>query len=733
MPTRPASFVRPFPNDLAYLQEELRWIEARCRRLAAARVAAELDGEELPTRRRSRVDENESPRAVAARHRAALAEETRLRAEIDARLAARGATPTALDRLCALHKLDAFERTILLLALAPAFSRGFDQHFGAISGDMASLSSLTVDVTFSFAELSFAERITRRPTFAKTAPLFANDLLIFESPHRASAPEDLLTADVRLSTRTFGYLVGHNEMSGDLVDFSSIETPLVSLDQVVLAEDDKRRILSVIERHDDYLHYRKLWGFDDVIRYGRGALMLFSGPPGTGKTMTAHGIARHMGKRVLNVDIPTFVDHREADHFLPALFREARLQDAMLFFDECDSLFASRRHGNALMNVLLTEIERFEGVAVLATNSPETLDPALDRRILVKVRFPEPDRESRLAIWKKHLPASAPLAPDVDPESLASQFEMAGGYIKNAVLTAVAEAVHAGGESPCITQRHLEAAAKAQVRRSTDEGEPLVHPQVRLADVFLPGDLAGKVAEIVDAARNRRVVLERWGIGSHLSYGKGVSALFYGPPGTGKTLCAEAVAGELNRPLLTATIPSLVSKWVGETEQKIDRLFRLARAQGAVLFLDEADALLAQRGSGNASRHDDSIVDTLLVSIERNDGVVLLATNLADRLDLALGRRLGWQLEFPLPEAPARAAIWRRLLPDTVPLDGPVDAERLARHYALSGGQIKNAVLRAAYRAAHARRSLAQADLEGAAAEEAGAGVQPRVVGFARR
>ena len=342
----------------------------------------------------------------------------------------------------------------------------------------------------------------------------------------------------------------------------------------------------------------------------------------------------------------------------------------------------------------------------------------------VKVRFPEPDRESRLEIWRRHLPASAPLADDLDLEELAERYEMSGGYIKNAILMGLAAAVHEGGEEPIIRHAHLAEAAREQLTRPSEEEPDLVVPRVRLADVILPPGLTGLLEELIGTARNRRMVLERWGVGAHLTYGKGVSALFHGPPGTGKTLCAEAVAGELNRPLLTAAIPAVLSKWVGQTESNLQDLFRRAKAQQSVLFLDEADSLLAERGSGRASRHDDSSVNTLLTLIERHDGVVLLATNMAERLDRALGRRLSYRLAFPLPDPEARAAIWRGLVPDAAREPGPMAFERLGLRYALSGGEIKNAVFRAAYRAAKDGRRVSSGDLEAAASEESGAAGQ---------
>ncbi len=713
---------KPYEGNLAYLEAELQWIEARCQRLGAQRKLAESGVRAQAESSPFSSGVPESPRQLSTRLKRHRADETRLREEIDARLVATRAAgeAPALDRFCALYRLDDFERTLLLLAIAPAFSRGFDDLYAVLTREEFSAGGPTVEAAFNFMEFGFADRILRRKVFGKTAALYSNDLMA--TMGAMNGPEDLLQATVRVSARTFSFLLGDAVLASDLLEFSRLEDPLASLDDVVIDPADRKRILSVVERHDEYLRYRKEWGLDEVIRYGRGVLMLFYGPPGTGKTMTAHGVAARIGRRVLNVDIPTFLEHSQANSFFPALFREARLQNAVLFFDECESLFAARSSGNNLLNVLLTEIERFEGVAILATNTPEQLDPALDRRALVRVSFPEPDRESRLRIWRQHLPPKAPLAPDVDLELLASRFELTGGYIKNAVLAAVAEAVHedAGAGTPCLHMRHLEAAAQSQVRRTGQPGSPTRTPRVRLSDVFLPPEQLDQVQEIVDAARNRRTVLDRWGIGSHLSYGKGVSALLCGPPGTGKTLCAEAIAGELHRPLLSASIPSVVSMWVGNTEKNIEGLFKEARALGAVLLLDEADALLTARGAGHASRHDDSAVDVLLVEIEKHDGVVLLATNLPERLDPALDRRIGWKLMFALPTAELRAQIWRRLLPPTVPTEGDLDFEALGRRHVLSGGQIKNIVLRAAFRAARRDLVVSEALLDQAAAEEPG-------------
>lgn len=723
--TSPQLFDRP----LQWLAHELQWIRLRAQRIACDnKLAAEP---EMPRQRYRGDDDHEDPRVVQLRRDDLSGRETALRSHLDAcrQLHIAQGSPLPLDALAALYQLNDFEATVVLLAASAGFSAEFRDLWELVSPN--SDSSLSVENLFNFCEVPWADRLARRRSFASQSPLVANQLVAVHVSGRLNGPGDLLQADVETTTQTFAYLAGMPDLDAEFVDFSSLEEPMVTLDQVVLPAADRRRILSVVDRHDAYLTARHDWGFDDVIRYGRGMLMLFHGAPGTGKTMTAHAVAKHLGRRVLNVDIPTFVENREADRFLPGLFREARLHNALLFFDECEMLFSARRHGNALMTLLLTELERFEGVAILATNVPQALDEALDRRILVKVHFAPPDREARAQIWRKHLPSQAPIAADVEVDALADRFEMSGGYIKNAVLMALADAVHTGGDRPELTMAMLERAARDQCQRPSDDDarHDLVQPKVRLSDLVLPDDLREQVLEVVAAARNRRTVLERWGIGAHLTAGKGVAALLHGQPGTGKTLCAEAIANELCRPLLVAQIPALLSRYVGGTEGNLAGMFKDAKAQAAVLLLDECDALLTDRDAVT-QRHDVSAVTVLLGLIERHDGVVLLATNRPGKLDAALTRRLGWQLAFPMPDAWLRSQIWQGLLPQTVPVQGTLDFGRLGRKYPMTGGHIRNAVFKAALRAANRQQPMTMAVLEEAAQQElvAAGGVEDSAV-----
>jgi len=197
--------------------------------------------------------------------------------------------------------------------------------------------------------------------------------------------------------------------------------------------------------------------------------------------------------------------------------------------------------------------------------------------------------------------------------------------------------------------------------------------------------------------------------------------LFDGPPGTGKTFTAEILATELRLPLYRVHIPNVVSKWVGETERNIAEIFVRARAARAMLLFDEADSLFGRR-SANASSANDRYanmeVNLLLQEIERYDGITVLTTNLFGNLDEALQRRIQFRVTFPFPEPEERGNIWKMLTPPEAPLDDSVNFAQLGKEFELAGGHIKNALLRAAYRARAEGDAIAQQHLIDAAVAE---------------
>jgi len=217
--------------------------------------------------------------------------------------------------------------------------------------------------------------------------------------------------------------------------------------------------------------------------------------------------------------------------------------------------------------------------------------------------------------------------------------------------------------------------------------------------------------------RERARVYETWGFAKKVGKGLGVSALFSGPPGTGKTMAAGLIAQDLGVEIYQVDLSKIVSKWIGETEKNLAMLFDAAEAGHAILLFDEADALFAKRTEVKSSndRYANQEVNFLLQRMESFAGIVILTTNLDTAIDEAFLRRLSLRVQFPMPEPEERLKLWETLIPKTAPTQGDLRLEKLADHYVMSGGYIRNAVLRAAFLAASERRSIDSTHLSRAA------------------
>ena len=229
-------------------------------------------------------------------------------------------------------------------------------------------------------------------------------------------------------------------------------------------------------------------------------------------------------------------------------------------------------------------------------------------------------------------------------------------------------------------------------------------PHCTLRDVVLPDEHKGQLWQIVHGVRFARRVLEDWKFGEQLAYGRGVTALFHGPSGTGKTMAALAVAQEIGSQVLRIDLSQVVSKYIGETEKHLDAVFRDATQCGAVLLIDEADALLGKRGEIKDARDRYSVMEVsfLLQRIEQYEGVAIFTTNARQNVDAAFLRRMRFIIEFPKPDMAARELIWRRCLTPASHVLDEADFRQLARRIDMSGGHIRQITLQAAFLAAAA-------------------------------
>lgn len=239
-------------------------------------------------------------------------------------------------------------------------------------------------------------------------------------------------------------------------------------------------------------------------------------------------------------------------------------------------------------------------------------------------------------------------------------------------------------------------------------------------DLILPKEIMEELNSICARIRNTGIVFDEWGFGEKLSYGKGLSMVFSGEPGTGKTMAAHAIARELNLEIYQIDLSQMVSKYIGETEKNLSDIFNEAKRSNAILFFDEADALFGKRTAITNSNDKYANVETsfLLQKIEEYEGVTILSSNFLKNMDKAFMRRMNHIIEFHLPNCEQRLKIWEGIFPKEAPLCSTVDLNFLASHFDLSGGNIKNIALRAAFIAAERMDAITMKDLLFATKEE---------------
>ncbi|MGC9347766.1 MAG: ATP-binding protein [Anaerolineae bacterium] len=604
-----------------------------------------------------------------------------------------------LEHLRATFRLSPFELDTLLICVAPSIDLRYQRIYAYLQDDVTKKHptvNLVLDLLSDDDEVGAdpeedtagPNRLTLLSRFSEDAPLLRNGLVELRCPSdTGQAPR--LAHEIHLDEGLASWLLG---MGGYLPH------PDVA-DWVSLHHYDPEAQSSLVEEE-----------IRDALSFGAPGsthppLFFFYGPDDTAQDAAAGWLAGSRHRPLLVLDLATtpqadasqVAAEQAADlrRKVRLVLRDARLTGAIPMLKGWDQHLAN----GAAPLWLLKELYDFPGT-IIVTGRMRWHPKGLDRqRRVIQLNFPVPAYQRRLELWRHFIGEALPAA-EMDLGTLAGQFSLTTGQIRDAVATARDYGSSMSpGDGASLTLADLFAAARDHSNPRLATLAHKITPRYDWDDIILPEDQLALLHELIDTVRGRPQVLDAWGLDRKLTSSRGVTVLFSGPPGTGKTMAAEIIAAALGLDLYKIDLSTIVSKYIGETEKNIERIFREAEQSNAILFFDEADALFGKRSEVRDShdRYANIEISYLLQRMEAYDGVTILATNLRGNLDEAFTRRLQFAVNFPFPEAEDRLRIWHTLFPDSVPSSPDIDFNYLAEHFRLAGGNIRNIILSAAY------------------------------------
>jgi hypothetical protein len=600
-------------------------------------------------------------------------------------------------RLIDRFHLDPFEQFCLTAGLATEIDRNkYGKAFALLQDDVHRKQPSWELLLRLYEGSTEGTRWDAARAFDASRPLRRWNLLRL-GPREAGEPAAPFGRRVELDDRMSRFLLGLSELGPQMEEFATVGAWEPEPWHIASAGTLEDRLVRLVA---------------DVISGQRGApsrlVVHLYGRRGSGRRALIAAICRRHNLRVLRIDTARLatLPHPNLEEALVLLAREAVLEPTALVLENIDPLIDDESPTPSpaqALGPLARALQTFSPIAFVVGQRKWTPEGLFNEGTFQSVFLDLPDFEETKNIWTAAL-RNVQLAPETGGAEaagteLASRFRLSAGQMHDALASAQTRALwDKPGGGGWLTLADLYQGCREQCSHRLGTLARQVTTGFGWKDLVLPDKPHEQLRELETAIRNASGVLQDWDFQSRLPYGRGITALFAGPSGTGKTMAAGILARELGLDLYKIDLSRVVSKYIGETEKNLDRIFQQAEDANAMLFFDEADALFGKRSAIKDAhdRYANIEIAYLLQKMEERLGVTILATNLQANMDEAFMRRIRFGIEFPMPEFAQRLEIWRSSLPKQLQLADDVDLTVLARRLRVSGGAIMNVCVGAA-------------------------------------
>lgn len=596
-----------------------------------------------------------------------------------------------LQSFLQLEILEPLEKLAFLLSLCVDRNRKYERIFGVLQEENGSFAKPTVGLVHDMG-LLFLEEEENNPGILLNEDSFLNRFLM--EPTKEGRFMSRISRPLSLRRQVIELIMQQNVALGSLSACGEILEP-VDLEDFLVHKEELERLMLV---------------YTGMAPLEENGIIRLEGNAGIGRKHIVRVMGTYLGMDVVCVHIHKLLvmEPEAMKEALTAAVLKVVADGAILYLEGIR--FIPEEIGKLQWSI--TFLQDYVRQIIVGVEEPWPEDVTV-KGVSYRIVLKTPGTKEQKLFWKYFAEEYLiEFAEDVNLEQLVSRYDMTPEKIRQTLLCACLSAP-AGKESFLVSAKNLE----EEIRHRC--GTELGRYAKRLESPFVWDDLQvseesrQQLVKVCNRVRYRSVVNETFGFARKVPYGRGTSVVLYGPPGTGKTMAAQVLAKELGLDIYRIDLSQIGSKYVGETEKNLGRVFDAARFSNAILFFDEADALFTKRTDVSSSndRYANAETAYLLQKIEEYSGISILATNVMQNFDSAFKRRMTFMIPIEQPDAATRLKLWQSVFPEEAPIDPEVNLEIYAKAAELTGSNIKSAALAAAYCAAAENRSINNNDL----------------------